>query len=84
MLKILNRLISIELRRNYRKVRDLSFSRYTKGLTNMMEFLDRENDLINAEQNLVAKETQSLIDLIALYKSLGGGWQCCSDMHPIN
>jgi NodT family efflux transporter outer membrane factor (OMF) lipoprotein len=63
---------------NYRKVRNLSLTRFNQGLTNKMDFLDRENDLINAEQALASKQTQSLIDLIALYKSLGGGWQCAS------
>ena len=62
---------------NYKQVRDLSFNQYQSGLINLMAFLDRENDLINAELTLVSKKLQALIDLISLYKALGGGWQPC-------
>jgi len=57
------------------KVSELSNGRYRNGLINMTDWLDTERTNLNAQQNLLNSETQSLLDLIALYKALGGGWK---------
>lgn len=48
--------------------------RYTGGLVNLTDLLDSERQLISSELNLLYTKTASLIDLIVLYKALGGGW----------
>ncbi len=59
-----------------REVVKITNERYTKGLVNVIEFLDAERQLISAELNLLQSHTNSLFHLIALYKALGGGWDC--------
>ncbi len=45
------------------------------GETDYLSVLDAERELISAEDELVLSETRSLTKLIALYTSLGGGWE---------
>jgi len=59
----------------YRILVELAAQRYEKGLTNRIDFLTSEQQLIAAEQNLLQSDTLALVDLIALYKALGGGWE---------
>lgn len=54
------------------KIVFLSKNRYQKGLTNLTDFIDAERQLINTENNLLITKQQTLIDLISLYKALGG------------
>ncbi len=58
----------------YQSLVDLSFQRFDKGLTNRIDLLSSEQQLITAEQTLLQSQTAALVDLIALYKALGGGW----------
>lgn len=58
-----------------RNVWDLTKQRYTSGLIGMTDLLDSERQLIATEQNLLNSQTNALLDLIALYKALGGGWE---------
>lgn len=62
-----------------RKVAGLSNTRYTSGLVNVTDLLDTERQLNAAEQNLLQNQTAALLDLIKLYKALGGGWDVCFD-----
>lgn len=64
---------------NFQTVRDLTWSQYQNGYVNLMSYYDRENDLIRAKLTCLQREIETLIDLVALYKSLGGGWQCSGD-----
>jgi outer membrane protein TolC len=59
----------------HRKLTELTEQRYTQGLVGQINYLTTQQQLITAEQNLLQSNTKSLIDLIALYKALGGGWQ---------
>jgi outer membrane protein, multidrug efflux system len=54
---------------------ELSSELYKAGLTDFLSVLDAERELY-ANQDLVAQSyTTETVDLIALYKALGGGWQ---------
>lgn len=59
----------------YRKFASLTNERYTKGLVSLTDWINAKQIFNSAEQSLLASETTALIDLIALYKALGGGWQ---------
>jgi NodT family efflux transporter outer membrane factor (OMF) lipoprotein len=53
----------------------LAIERYQKGLTSFLNVLESQQALYQAESNLVASEALISSNLVALYKSLGGGWQ---------
>ncbi len=59
----------------YQKIVDLTADRFEKGLINLINVIETKRQLIAANQILLKNDTASLIDLIALYKALGGGWQ---------
>jgi outer membrane protein, multidrug efflux system len=53
---------------------ELATELYTRGLTDFLSVLDAQRDQLANEDALVESDTAVLTDLIALYKSLGGGW----------
>ena len=65
----------IEAEKSYENLVVLSEARFSKGLTSKVNFLDTERQLNDSEQNLLSSRTSSLLDLISLYKALGGGWE---------
>ncbi len=48
--------------------------RYTSGLESFLSVLDAERSVYAAEDQLVQSERNAVVSLIAVYKSLGGGW----------
>ena len=58
-----------------RKIATLTSDRYQCGLVGLIDFLDSQRQLISVEQSLLQSHALALIDLVALYKALGGGWQ---------
>ncbi len=54
---------------------NLTRSRYAKGLVSLTDVLDIERQWNSSAQNLLTSETAALVDLITLYKSIGGGWE---------
>ena len=52
----------------------LSETRYEDGLTDFQDVVDAERSLVNLETSLVQSEGQVAVNLVALYKALGGGW----------
>ena len=48
---------------------------YANGLSNFINVLDAERSLYQAQDALVQSDRTISTDLIALYKSLGGGWE---------
>ena len=58
-----------------RKAVDLSLQLYTEGLTDFLNVLNAQRSLYASEDALVQSERSIAIDLIALYKALGGGWE---------
>jgi NodT family efflux transporter outer membrane factor (OMF) lipoprotein len=59
----------------YEAVVYLSKERNSKGLISLLNLIDTERQLNQAEQDLLTSEVASLLDLVALYKAVGGGWE---------
>ncbi|HEX3988848.1 MAG TPA: efflux transporter outer membrane subunit [Verrucomicrobiae bacterium] len=57
----------------------LSTERYSAGKASYYEVLEAQQQLFPAELNLARTERDQLLAVVALYKSLGGGWQSESD-----
>ena len=53
---------------------ELARELYIAGQTDFQNLLDRQRSLLSAENRLAASEAAVVIDLIALFKALGGGW----------
>ncbi|WP_432741329.1 efflux transporter outer membrane subunit [Methylobacter sp. G7] len=53
----------------------LANERYQNGLTAFLDVLTSQSALYQAQSLLVASESQLFSNRVALYKSLGGGWQ---------
>jgi NodT family efflux transporter outer membrane factor (OMF) lipoprotein len=53
----------------------LAQSRYQEGVSNFLDVLTAETNLLNTEQQLATSTTNVSDNLVALYLALGGGWQ---------
>ncbi len=53
----------------------LAYMRYRGGVDTLLNALDADRDLFNAELSLAQTERNELLALVQLYKALGGGWQ---------
>lgn len=53
----------------------LAHQRFDAGLDDFLELLDTERTQLEAEDALAVSETSTAVQLIAIYKALGGGWQ---------
>jgi len=53
----------------------LSSELYKAGLTDFLSVLDAQRELYSTEDFLAQSRTAETVNLIALYKALGGGWQ---------
>jgi len=51
----------------------LSLARYDKGVDSYLSVLDSQRSLYNAQQNLIGTRLAQLVNLVTLYKVLGGG-----------
>lgn len=58
-----------------RSALNLARDRYNQGVAQFITVLDAERTLLQAEQEAATSETTVAIDLVALYKALGGGWE---------
>ena len=54
---------------------DLANKLYANGLTDFINVLDAERSLYQAQDALVQSDRTVSTDVVALYKSLGGGWE---------
>jgi multidrug efflux system outer membrane protein len=53
----------------------VSTKRYIAGKASYYEVLESQQQLFPAELNLARTQRDQLLEVIALYKSLGGGWE---------
>ena len=53
---------------------DLARIRYKEGDIDFLVLLDAERTELAAEDALTAAETDAKVDIVAIYKALGGGW----------
>jgi NodT family efflux transporter outer membrane factor (OMF) lipoprotein len=54
---------------------NLVLVQYNTGITDFQNVLDTERSLFRQQNNLIESEAQIVVDLILLYKALGGGWE---------
>ncbi len=71
----------IEQATQSKRAADLARVRYQEGDTSFLELLDAERTQLAAEDDLAQSEAAINTSAVALYKSLGGGWQACGDEH---
>jgi multidrug efflux system outer membrane protein len=53
----------------------LAYMRYRGGVDTLLNALDADRDLFDAELNLAQARRDELLSVVQLYKALGGGWQ---------
>jgi NodT family efflux transporter outer membrane factor (OMF) lipoprotein len=53
----------------------LARDRYNEGLVDFLTVLDAERSLLQAEQQYATSTTNVSLDLVQLFKALGGGWE---------
>jgi multidrug efflux system outer membrane protein len=52
----------------------LAYLRYNGGVSNLLEALDADRSLFDAELSLAQARRDELLSVVQLYKALGGGW----------
>ena len=58
-----------------RSALDLATDRYRKGLADFLNVVDAERSLYQAEDELADSQSSISVNLVTLYKALGGGWE---------
>jgi NodT family efflux transporter outer membrane factor (OMF) lipoprotein len=58
-----------------RRALDLANDRYRKGLVDFLDVVDAERSLYQAEDELADSQSIVSVNLVTLYKALGGGWE---------
>jgi multidrug efflux system outer membrane protein len=53
----------------------LAHPRYEGGVDTLLNALDSDRELFDAERSLTQTKRDELLSLVQLYKALGGGWQ---------
>lgn len=53
----------------------LSYLRYTGGVATLLDALDADRNLFEAERSLALARRDELLSVVQLYRALGGGWQ---------
>ena len=54
---------------------ELASELFTRGLANFLSVLDAERSLYESEDTRVQSEHTVSLNLVSLYKALGGGWE---------
>jgi outer membrane protein TolC len=49
--------------------------RYVAGITSLLDVLEAQRSLYNMQNQVTIAKAQTSINLISVYKSLGGSWQ---------
>ena len=57
----------------------LAYVRYQGGVDTLLNALDADRDLFQAEFQLSQTRLSELLSVVQLYKALGGGWQCAPE-----
>jgi NodT family efflux transporter outer membrane factor (OMF) lipoprotein len=58
-----------------RRALDLANDRYRKGLADFLDVVDAERSLYQSEDELANSQSTVSVNLVTLYKALGGGWE---------
>ena len=71
------RIATLELEyKDFLENQALALSRFTAGLSPLLEALNQEWNYLNVEYEWIEANQVLSESLIALYKSLGGEWEC--------
>ncbi|RWR02093.1 RND transporter [[Pantoea] beijingensis] len=54
---------------------ELADDSYRKGISTFIDTLDAQRQLTQAQQQVAQAQVQTSLDLVALFKALGGGWE---------
>ena len=68
------RLLEQEVSANQKAVK-LASQRYSKGWSSYLDLLDAQRTLYISQDEWVRSERSVTLNLVALYKALGGGWK---------
>lgn len=68
--------MQVDALKNYARI---ARARFDNGYTSYLEVLDAERSLFDAELSFSQTEATLFIDLIGLYKAMGGGWAVEAD-----
>jgi outer membrane protein TolC len=66
--------LAVEVAQNQRSLA-MADALYTKGRVNYLDVLDARRSLYQSDDELAVSDQAISIDLVALYKALGGGWE---------
>ncbi|SHF91368.1 outer membrane protein, multidrug efflux system [Fodinibius roseus] len=66
------------------KAARLARQRYEAGIDSFLDVLDAERRLLQAQDQLAISDIKVATDLIAIYRSLGGGWQVKTEAYAEN
>ena len=53
----------------------IAHERYEVGISSLLEVLDAQRSLYSTQNQVTIAKAQTSINLISVYKSLGGSWQ---------
>jgi NodT family efflux transporter outer membrane factor (OMF) lipoprotein len=67
-----------------RQALGLARTRYNDGVTDFLTVLDTERTLLQAEQQYATSTTNVALDLVQLFKALGGGWELTFPDRPVH
>jgi NodT family efflux transporter outer membrane factor (OMF) lipoprotein len=62
----------------------LASERYDRGLTDFLNVLDAQREEYALEDQYAVAEQAAALELVALYKALGGGWEQHQSLPPIH
>ncbi len=74
--------LSVALKQSRRAV-ELATERYQNGLTDFLNVLDAQRQEYLIEDQNVSARSAVVMQYIALYKALGGGWELYDELPPL-
>jgi len=57
---------------------EISRAQYSSGLIDFQSVLDTERTLLSSQDQVAQSDAQVILNIVSLYKALGGGWQSTS------
>lgn len=69
----------VDLVQEAQRTHELSVRRYETGVDSFLQVLDAQRTLFNAQKALLASRLQQQLNIVQLYRALGGGWNEKSD-----
>ena len=67
-----------------RKAVDLAILQYHEGIVDYQRVLDTERALVVQQEALAGSRGQVALNLVAVYKALGGGWEMPAALPPVD